>query len=87
MTSEYAAYILVHELAHFTGRHDGQEIDDFGRGWFDDAFVRPLSAEERLHNADSYASFAHECRTGSSAKPPYLQTAPGGAAEPDRCGV
>jgi hypothetical protein len=80
VTSEFAAYILIHELAHFTSRRDGQGIDDFGRGWFDGAFVRMLNAETRLLNADSYASFAIECRTGSSARPPYVQDAPGGAA-------
>jgi hypothetical protein len=40
--------------------------------------MRPLSANQRLSNADSYAGFAHECRTGSPAKPPFVRTAPGG---------
>ena len=78
VTDDFAAYILLHELAHFTGRRDGELIVDNGRGWFDDTFIRPLNAEQRLLNADSYASFAHECRTNSSDKPPFVRTAPGG---------
>ena len=78
ISDEFAAFILIHELAHFTGRRDGEFIVDNGRGWFDDTFIRPLSAAQRLLNADSYASFAHECRTGSSAKPAFVRTAPGG---------
>jgi peptidoglycan hydrolase-like protein with peptidoglycan-binding domain len=78
VTPDFAAFILLHELSHFTSRRDGQIIGDNGRGWFDDIFIRPLSAEQRLLNADSYASFAHECRTNSAAKPAFVQTAPGG---------
>jgi hypothetical protein len=78
VTAEFAAFILIHEMAHFTGRRDGELIDDFGRGWFDDIFIKPLSAAKRLLNADSYATFAHECRTGSSTKPGFVKTAPGG---------
>jgi peptidoglycan hydrolase-like protein with peptidoglycan-binding domain len=78
VSNEFAAHILLHELAHFTGRRDGELIVDNGRGWFDDAFIRPLSAEQRLLNADSYASFAQECRTNSSVKPAFVKTAPGG---------
>ena len=78
VTPDFAAFILIHELSHFTGRRDGERIEDNGRGWFDDTFIRPLSAAKRLLNADSYASFAQECRTGSSAKPPFVRTAPGG---------
>lgn len=78
VTPPFAAYIIVHELAHFTGRRDGQRIADNGRGWFDDIFIKPLSANARLTNADSYASFAEECRANSPAKPPFVRTAPGG---------
>src|SRR5262249_12446136 len=78
VTDDFAAFILIHELSHFTGRRDGQFIVDNGRGWFDDIFIRPLSAAQRLLNADSYASFAHECRTGSAVKPAFVKTAPGG---------
>lgn len=78
VTSDFAAFILIHELSHFTGRRDGEFIVDNGRGWFDDTFIKPLSAAQRLLNADSYASFAQECRTGSSAKPAFVKTAPGG---------
>jgi peptidoglycan hydrolase-like protein with peptidoglycan-binding domain len=78
VTDDFAAFILIHEMSHFTGRRDGQSIEDNGRGWFDDTFIRPLSAAQRLLNADSYASFAHECRTGSAAKPVFVKTAPGG---------
>jgi len=78
VTPDFATFILIHELSHFTGRRDGERIEDNGRGWFDDTFIRPLRAAKRLLNADSYASFAQECRTGSSAKPPFVKTAPGG---------
>ena len=76
--AEFAAFIILHELSHFVGRSNRQNIGDFGRGWFDDRFMRPLSANQRLTNADSYAGFAHECRTGNPAKPPFVRTAPGG---------
>lgn len=78
VSPDFAAFILIHELAHFTSRIDGEVIDDHGRGWFDDIFIRPLKAAKRLANADSYASFAHECRTSSALKPPFVKTAPGG---------
>ncbi|BCW89701.1 hypothetical protein sos41_28670 [Alphaproteobacteria bacterium SO-S41] len=78
VTANFAAHIIVHELTHFTGRRDGQRIVDNGRGWFDDVFIKPLSPAARLTNADSYASFAEECRSNSSAKPPFVKTAPGG---------
>ena len=78
VTADFAAFILTHELAHFTSRRDGVVIDDHGRGWFDDTFIRPLDGKKRLDNADSYASFAHECRTSSAARPPFVRTAPGG---------
>ena len=78
VTPEFAAFILIHELAHFTGRRDGERIVDNGRGWFDDVFIKPLTAPQRLLNADSYASFGHECRTGSAARPAFVKTAPGG---------
>ena len=78
VTPDFAAFILIHELSHFTGRRDGERIADNGRGWFDDTFIRPLGAAKRLLNADSYATFAHECRTGSAVKPAFVKTAPGG---------
>jgi hypothetical protein len=53
-------------------------IVDKGRVWFDNVFIKLLSADERLTNADSYASFAHECRVESPAKPSFVMTAPGG---------
>ena len=52
VTPDFAAFILIHELAHFTSRRDGKVIDDHGRGWFNDTFIRPLSAAKRLLNAD-----------------------------------
>jgi peptidoglycan hydrolase-like protein with peptidoglycan-binding domain len=78
VSAEFASFILTHELAHFTSRRDGVVIDDHGRGWFDDTFIKPLAADKRLANADSYASFAHECRTNSPIKPAFVKTAPGG---------
>jgi peptidoglycan hydrolase-like protein with peptidoglycan-binding domain len=78
VNADFASFILLHEIGHFVSRRDGEIIDDFGRGWFDDLFIKPLPAAKRLLNADSYASFAHECRTGSAAKPAFVKTAPGG---------
>ena len=78
ISDDFAAFILIHELSHFTGRRDGEFIVDNGRGWFNDIFITPLTAAQRLVNADSYAGFAHECRIGSSAKPSFVKTAPGG---------
>ncbi|WP_448950452.1 peptidoglycan-binding protein [Labrys neptuniae] len=78
VTPNFGAFILLHELSHFTGRRDGESIDDHGRGWFNDTFIVPLSAEKRLLNADSYAGFAFECLTESPVKPPFVTTAPGG---------
>jgi len=78
VTPEFAAFIIMHELSHFVGRSNGGNIDDFGRGWFDDFFMIPLSANQRLANADSYAGFAQECLSNSPVKPPFVKTAPGG---------
>ncbi len=78
VSPEFGAFIILHELSHFVGHADGRFILDNGRGWFDDLFIKPLSADKRLTNADSYAGFAHECRVGSAAKPPFVKTAPGG---------
>jgi hypothetical protein len=78
VTPDFASFIIIHELAHFASRRDGVVIEDNGRGWFDDTFIKPLKAPERLLNADSYASFAHECRTKSPARPAFVKTAPGG---------
>ena len=73
--AELCAFIMLHEMAHFVGFPDGTFIIDNGRGWFTDDTIKPLSADKRLHNADSYATFATECRTGSSAKPHYVKAA------------
>ena len=72
---EFCAFIMLHEMAHFVGFPGGATIPDNGRGWFTDDTIKKLSADQRLHNADSYATFATECRTGSSAKPPYVKSA------------
>ena len=32
VSADFAAFILIHELAHFTSRRDGQIIGDEGRG-------------------------------------------------------
>src|SRR5260370_570687 len=69
--AEFAAFIILHELSHFVGRANRQNIGDVGRGWFDDRFMRPLSANQRLSNADRYPGFGHKCRTGSAANPPF----------------
>lgn len=73
--SEFCAFIMLHEMAHFVGFPDRSFIRDNGRGWFTDSTISALSVEERLHNADSYATFATECRTRSSVKPPYVKAA------------
>jgi peptidoglycan hydrolase-like protein with peptidoglycan-binding domain len=78
VTPDFAAHIIVHEVTHFVGTADGELIDDFGRGWFDDPFVRFLTHRQRMRNADSYGTFAHECRVNSPARPGFITTAPGG---------
>jgi hypothetical protein len=78
VTNEFAAFIIIHELAHFLNDADGNRIVDNGRGWFNDTFIVPLDAPARLTNADSYAGFSWECGANSSTKPPFVKTAPGG---------
>jgi hypothetical protein len=70
---EFCAFIMLHEMAHFVGFPGGAFIGDNGRGWFTDDTIKKLRADERLHNADSYATFAVECRTGDSNKPAYVK--------------
>ena len=77
---DFAAFIILHELSHFVGRANGQEIHDFGRGWFNEPFIAPLKAAQRLANADSYATFAHECLADKPDKPPFVESRPGGLA-------
>lgn len=78
VTPEFAAFIILHELCHFVGTAAGEDIDDHGRGWFDEQFIVPLSVQKRLVNADSYTTFAFECRSGSKVKPPFVRSSPGG---------
>ncbi|MBL8176548.1 MAG: hypothetical protein JNK48_17865 [Bryobacterales bacterium] len=73
--SEFCAFIMLHEMAHFVGFPGGGFIDDHGRGWFTDDTITRLPAGKRLLNADSYATFAVECRTGNSSKPHYVKAA------------
>src|SRR5262249_29227146 len=80
VTPDFGAYIIIHEMGHFVGNPDGGVIDDFGRGRVDSKFIVPLHADKRLRNADSYASFATECRTGDPNSPGFVQPAPGGLA-------
>lgn len=70
---EFCSFIMLHEMAHFVGFGAQELIGDNGRGWFTDPEISRLPANQRLHNADSYAGFADECRTGSSAKPRYVK--------------
>jgi len=72
---EFCAFIMLHEMAHFVGFKGGSFIGDNGRGWFTDSTIQKLNTDQRLHNADSYATFCVECRTGSAAKPPYVKAA------------
>lgn len=74
---EFCSFIMLHEMAHFVGFPGGEVIGDNGRGWFTDQEIGRLSANQRLRNADSYAGFADECRTGSSAKPRYVKASTG----------
>jgi hypothetical protein len=78
VSTDFGAYIILHEMAHFLGHPDGRVIADNGRGWVDSPFITPLNADQRLTNADSYASFATECRTESPLNPGYVKPAPGG---------
>lgn len=70
---ELCAFIMLHEMAHFVGFPGGTLIGDNGRGWFTDDPIKGLNADKRLHNADSYATYAVECRTGNPNKPPYVK--------------
>jgi hypothetical protein len=70
---EFCAFIMLHEMAHFVGFPGGSFIGDNGRGWFTDDPIKKLKPDERLRNADSYATFSVECRTGDSAKPAYVK--------------
>ncbi len=78
VTPEFAAYVMLHEVTHFVNRSDRVDIEDHGRGWFDDPFIKPLPADKRLTNADSYATFALECRQGNPSRPPFVKSSPGG---------
>ena len=80
VSPEFGAFIILHELAHFVGRSTGQEVKDFGRGWFNEPFIVPLTAEQRLGNAESYATFAFECMNDKPDKPFFVQSSPGGQA-------
>ena len=76
VTPDFAAFIILHEQSHFVGRANGQEIHNFGRGWFNEPFIAPLKAEQRLANADSYATFAQECLADKPDKPPFVESRP-----------
>jgi peptidoglycan hydrolase-like protein with peptidoglycan-binding domain len=80
VSPDFAAFIILHELSHFVGRNNLQQIHDFGRGWFNEQFITPLTAEQRLANADSYATFAQECLADRPDKPPFVESRPGGLA-------
>lgn len=69
---DFVAFIMTHEMAHFIGLPGGTFIGDNGRGWFDDPIMQKLTLQQRLESADPYASFAHECRTGESSRPPWI---------------
>jgi hypothetical protein len=72
---DFVAFIMTHEMAHFIGLPGGTFIGDSGRGWFDDPIMQNLSLRQRIESADPYASFAHECRTGDSSRPPWVVSA------------
>jgi hypothetical protein len=80
VTPDFAAFIILHELSHFVGRANGQEVHDFGRGWFIEQFIAPLKAEQRLANAHTYATFAQECLADKPDKPLFVESRPGGLA-------
>ncbi len=81
---EFCSFIMLHELAHFVGFIGQEVIGDNGRGWFTDPQIAQLSVDQRLHNADSYAGFADECRTGSSAKPRHVKAFGSSTSDPCR---
>jgi hypothetical protein len=80
VTPDFAAFIILHELSHFAGRANGQEIDDFARGWFNEPFIAPRKAAQRLANAVTYATFAQECLADKPDKPPFVESRRGGLA-------
>ena len=73
--SAFCAFIMLHEMGHFVGFPGGKHIRDNGRGWFTDTTISALPVEKRLLNADSYATFAVECRTGDTIRPQYVKAA------------
>lgn len=75
---DLAAFILVHEMTHFVGHRGNKIINDFVRGWFTDEAMKILDTVRSVENADCYAGFVHECRTGSSARPSFLPPARAG---------
>jgi hypothetical protein len=59
------AFAVVHELAHFVAQYD--EILDYAynhEGSPRGAKVKNLSPELKILNAECYANFAYEARTG-----------------------
>jgi peptidoglycan hydrolase-like protein with peptidoglycan-binding domain len=46
--SEFCAFIMLHEMAHFVGFPGGGLIDDNGRGWFTDDTHRPAAGAQAV---------------------------------------
>lgn len=72
--SDYVAYIIKHEMAHFVGVSPVNHIWDYALGWYSDPALQAISPDKKLMNADCYANFAHESRTGDSSRPAWLRT-------------
>lgn len=67
---DFAAHIIVHEMAHFVGNPEVDIIDDHTYGSANKC-DRVLSLTQKLHNADSYANFAREAFLGTRQRPSW----------------
>jgi hypothetical protein len=67
---DFAAHIIVHELAHFVGNPEVDIIDDHTYGSASKC-DRVLTLSQKIHNADSYANFAREAFLGTRQRPDW----------------
>ena len=62
---DYRSHVLIHELAHFVGdMQGGWTLDDLGYTY--EARYRNNNSNQRLHNADAFASLVREAHFGTA---------------------
>lgn len=62
---DYRSHVLIHELAHFIGdMQGGWTLDDLGYTY--EARYRNNNSNQRLHNADAFASLVREAHFGTT---------------------